>query len=177
MQLRAGTFCCVFDNPAAATAKPYRLDLQYSTGIDEGGAYAMTPGLTDGSLNQIAYLSNGSTEPAFKLGFTNTGPEPLHITFAYLSADYSITTNGFYMLDIQPGETKYIRFQDSGSDEIILSNTGPEPVNEYLKVCIAAIPGGIPLDGLYQAGAGDRSIGSATPVRCPRRELIGKRRQ
>jgi len=151
-----------FDNPAASTAKPYRLDLQYSTGIDAGG-YIMTAGQTDRSLNPITYLSNGGAEPAFKLGITNTGLEPLHITFAYLSADYGITTNGFYMLDVQPGETKWMRFQDSDSDEINLSNTTAEIVNEYLKVCIAAIPGGIPLDNLYQAGAGTRSIGSAKP--------------
>lgn len=153
-----------FDNLEATTAKPYRLDFQYSTGIDEGGWYIMTPGQTDGSLNPIAYLFNGSTEPAFKLGITNTGPESLHITFAYLSADYSIAINGFYILDIQPGETKWMRFQDSGSDEINLSNKSAATVNEYLKVCIAAIPGGIPLDNLYQAGVGTRSIGSAKPT-------------
>jgi len=152
-----------FDNAAAITAKPYRLDLQYSTGIDAGG-YIMTPGQTGGSLNPIAYLSNGSTEPAFKLGITNTGPEPLHITFAYLSADYSIATSGFYMLDVQPGETKWMRFQDSASAEINLNNTSEATVNEYLKVCIAAIPGGIALDNLYQAGVGTRSIGSAKPA-------------
>ena len=153
-----------FDNQAATVAKPYQLHLQYSTDIDAGG-YIMTAGQTNGSLNPITYLSNGSTEPAFKLGITNTGPEPLHITFAYLSVDYGIETNGFYMLDVQPGETKWMRFQDS--DEINLSNTSAETVNEYLKICIAAIPGGIPLDNLYQAAADTRSIGSAKPALPP----------
>ena len=69
------------------------------------------------------------------------------------------------MLDIQPGETKYMSFQDL--DEIPLSNTGAETVNEYLKICIAAIPGGIPLDNLYQAGISTRSIGSAKPALPP----------
>jgi len=69
------------------------------------------------------------------------------------------------MLDVQPGETKWMRFQDS--DEINLSNTSAETVNEYLKICIAAIPGGIPLDNLYQAAADTRSIGSAKPALPP----------